>query len=187
MLFERYSYGVLLEILPLTEALLLNAARAQHVAAVIRPALESQRVVLCDRFTDSTLAYQGYGRGLELTTLRTINKIATGGLEPDLTFVLNAPLSVALDRLSGRSDQLAFFATIAGNARPARVHLKDRSQNADRIERETGAFHERVRQGYLELALGSKQHIILDGTRPADDLAAEALAAVRGRLRLKVR
>jgi dTMP kinase len=172
------------EVSPLAEALLLNAARAQHVSKIIRPALKSQRIVLSDRFTDSTLAYQGYGRGLDLATLRTLSQIATGGLEPDLTFVLDAPLRVALDRLPDRSDQLAFFPMVANNPQRARIHSKDRT--ADRIERENDDFHERVRQGYLAIAQGSARHCLLDASRPAEELGETALREMRAKLGMRV-
>src|SRR5579862_5788330 len=117
-----------ISVAPLTEALLINAARAQHVVDVIAPALASGADVLCDRFVDSTLAYQGYGRGLDLDALRRLCDDATGGLVPDVTFVLDVPLAVSRAR------------TLA------------RERLADRLESEDDAFHERVRQGFLELA-----------------------------------
>jgi dTMP kinase len=134
-------------IAPLTESLLVNAARAQHVAEVIRPALAAGRIVLCDRFVDSTLAYQGYGRGIGLELLRTICDAATGGLEPDFVFVLDVPLAVA------------------------RARMRSRSERADRIEAEDDAFHERVRAGFLDLAR-SARHRVLDGTLPPETLVA---------------
>jgi dTMP kinase len=143
---------------PLTESLLVNAARAEHVKDVIRPALDAQRIVLCDRFVDSTLAYQGFGRGLPLEKLRAICDAATGGLEPDLVLLLDVPVSVARKRLG------------------------ERSHAADRIEREDDDFHERVRRGFLELAK-SPQHEILDGTISADLLLNCALAEIRGALK----
>lgn len=147
---------------PLTESLLVNAARAQHVADVIGPALASGRMVLGDRFTDSTLAYQGYGRGVDLEVLRMLCATATGGIEPDLVLVLDVPLSVARARLHGRSEGM------------------------DRIETEHQDFHERVRQGFLALARGSKRHIVLNAARPAGDLADQALSALQARLKLSV-
>src|SRR5215469_10178011 len=90
------------EPVPLAEAFLINAARAQHVSEVILPALDRGATVLCDRFVDSTLAYQGYGRGLDLTLLRSICDAATGGLQPDLTVVLDVPVSISRERLRER-------------------------------------------------------------------------------------
>lgn len=137
----------------LTEALLINAARAQHVADAIRPALAAGRVVLCDRYVDSTLAYQGYGRGLDVAYLRGMCDAATGGLEPDVTLLVDVPVEVSLLRTAAR-----------GRA-------------VDRLENEDAAFHERVRRGYLELAR-SPRHFVVDGTLAPDELlqlAANAL------------
>lgn len=138
-----------LDINPLTEAFLVNATRAQHVAEVINPALAAKRLVLCDRFVDSTLAYQGYGRGLDLAALRALCNEATGGLEPDMVLLLD--LSVE----------------------DARTRMRERSYHLDRIEEQDDAFHERVRQGYLELARSPRHHI-LDATLPREQLLEAA-------------
>jgi dTMP kinase len=127
-------------IAPMTEALLVNAARAQHVTQAIGPKLAAGSAVLCDRFVDSTLAYQGYGRGLDLDGLRSICDAATGGLEPDVTFLLDVPVALSRTRTAARE------------------------RAADRVESEDDAFHERVRSGFLALAIGSPRHEILDGT-----------------------
>lgn len=131
---------------PLTEAFLVNAARAQHVADVIRPALESGQTVLCDRFTDSTLAYQGYGRGLDLQMLRDLCKAATGNLQPDFTLLIDLPVALARTRMKA---------------------------DPDRIERQDDAFHQRVRMGFLALAQ-LPHHRILDGTLAEGDLLEQA-------------
>ena len=144
-------------IAPLTESFLVNAARAQHMSEVIRPALTCGRIVLCDRFTDSTLAYQGYGRGLDLESLRTACTIATGGIEPDLVLLLDLPVEAAWTR------------------------LHERSRTLDRIEREDDDFHERVRRGFLALAEDSLRHRVLDATLPPERLAEEALREVHAR------
>ncbi len=115
------------QLTPLTEAFLVMAARAQHVEEVIRPALAAGVVVLCDRFADSTLAYQGYGRGLALPSLRRLNRLATAGLEPDMTIVFDVPVTVGLQR--------------------RRAH-----REVNRLDMESVAFHERVRKGFLQLA-----------------------------------
>lgn len=107
------------------ELLLYAADRAQHVEEVIRPALAAGRAVVCERYTDSTAAYQGYGRGLNLEVVRRLNEFATGGLEPDLTLLLDLPVELARVRMAG---------------------------TPDRLERQAVAFHERVKAGYLELA-----------------------------------
>ena len=116
------------EIAPLTEILLYSASRAQHVAEVIQPALRAGQLVLCDRFADSTYAYQGYGRGLELSTLREITQFATGGLTPDLTYYLDIEPEIGLGRRQAGGEEM------------------------NRLDREKLAFHQRVRNGYLELA-----------------------------------
>ena len=111
-----------------TEVLLFCASRAQIVEQVIRPALEQGTWVLCDRFTDSTLAYQGYGRGFAVADLRALNRFATGGLTPDLTLLLDIPVDESFRRIHARRAEI------------------------DRIERAERTFHERLRAGYLELA-----------------------------------
>jgi dTMP kinase len=125
-------------IAPMTELLLYEAARAQHIAEVIRPALEKGRVVVCERFTDATEAYQGAGRRLDPGDIRTLNRIATDGLKPDLTLLLDVPVVEGLSR-----------------ARSIRKKLSRRGKEAhlgDRLERESQTFHRRVRRGYLALA-----------------------------------
>jgi dTMP kinase len=146
---------------PLTEAFLVNAARAQHVADEIRPALEAGRIVVCDRFTDSTLAYQGYGRGIDLDVLGKLCELATGGLAPDIVFVVDVPVQVALAR------------------------MQTRAEAPDRIEAEGAAFHERVRQGFLELAR-SPRHRVLDGTLAPQPLLEQAIGALRERMSARV-
>jgi dTMP kinase len=122
---------------PLSELLLFNAARAQLVSEVIIPALKNGKIVICDRYTDSTLAYQGYGRGLKLKTVRAVNENTTGGLIPDLTLLLDIPVSDGLARKRGIS--------------------------SDRFEREELAFHERVRQGYQKIARNeSSRFMVID-------------------------
>ena len=114
------------------ETLLFIASRAQVVENVIRPALASGTWVLCDRFADSTFAYQGYGRGLDLDELKRINSFATGGLEPDMTILLNVSPEVSAKRMRARE--------VATNT------------DADRMEKAGDGFHARLRQGFLELA-----------------------------------
>ena len=114
------------------ETLLFIASRAQVVENVIRPALDSGTWVLCDRFADSTFAYQGYGRGLDLDELKRINSFATGGLEPDRTILLNVSPEVSAGRM---------------RAREAATNTE-----ADRMEKAGDGFHARLRQGFLELA-----------------------------------
>lgn len=142
----------------LTEALLVNAARAAHVAEVIRPALAAGKLVLCDRFVDSTIAYQGYGRGLDLVMLRELCRVATGGLEPRLTLLLDLSLEESRRRTRARHSEL------------------------DRMESEDDGFHERVRIGFLEQARASKRHLVLDGSCDSTSLVDQAAAAIAQRL-----
>jgi dTMP kinase len=142
---------------PLPESLLVNAARAQHVHDVIRPMLALGRIVICDRYTDSTLAYQGYGRELDLQMLRELCRIATSGLEPELVLLLDVPVSVA------------------------RARLRERL-SIDRIENEDDVFHERVRRGFLALVDHSPTHRVLDATLPPETLLESAMREVRTRL-----
>lgn len=136
-----------------TEALLYMAARAQFVSEVVKPALEAGKVVLSDRYTDSTLAYQGYGRGLNLTRLRQINHLATGGVRPVLTVLLDLPVDAALTRCAGHGP--------------------------DRLEQETRDFYQRVRQGYLELAAAEPdRYLVLS----ADGAPPELAVAIRERV-----
>ncbi len=115
-----------------TELFLILADRAQHVREVVKPALGQGKLVVSDRFADSTLAYQGYGRGMDLALLRRLNLMATGGTMPELTIILDCPVEVALARAAKRQDSDA--------------------AREDRFEAEGVAFHRRVREGFLELA-----------------------------------
>lgn len=128
---------------PLAEALLVNASRAELVETVIRPALAQKTIVLCDRYTDSTIAYQGYGRGLDRDMLLAMCTAATGGLVPDITFLIDVPVEISRQRVHARS----------GNS----------DHEIDRMEREDCAFHTRVRDGYLQLATRFTRFIVLDG------------------------
>lgn len=143
-----------------TELLLYAADRAAHVDHVLRPAVTQGQIVLCDRYTDSTLAYQGYGRGLDLATITSLNQIATAGLVPDLTLWLDIPVDVGFARLRSRG-------------------------RLDRMEAAGRGFHERVRQGYATLwqANPSDRHR-LEGTLPELDLAAAIWQVVQPRLPL---
>ncbi len=141
------------------EALLMAADRAQHVAEVVLPALEDGRWVVTDRFSASTLAYQGYGRGLDLEEMRRLVSWAAAGVVPDLTVVLDVPLAVASDRLH------------RGGA------------EADRLERLDSGFHERVRAGYLALAgADPSTWAVLDATGDVDAVAEQVMAVVVERL-----
>jgi len=130
---------------PEAELLLFAAARAELVRQVVRPALESGRVVVLDRYADSTVVYQGYGRGLPMRDVRAANRIATGGLVPDLTFLLDGPIETTLRRAKGRPD--------AGDRR---------------FEAEDASFHRRVQAGFRRLAKGDPERwTVVDTTSPA--------------------
>jgi dTMP kinase len=144
------------EMQPQTEILLFSAARAQLVGQEIQPRLERGEIVLSDRYADSTLAYQGYGLGLDLETLRAITRFATGGLVPDLTFCLDVPVGAGLRR--------------------------KRSQDAaewNRMEQRELEYHERVRAGYLEMAHADpRRWRIVDATEPFDRVQTAIRAEV---------
>ena len=143
----------------LSEALLMVAARADLVASRLRPALDAGRVVLCDRYTDSTLAYQGGGRGIDPALLASWNRAATGGLVPDLTLLFDLDPELGL-------------------ARRAAAH-----GSANRIDLESEAFHTRVRERYLQLARAEgSRFTVLDADRPPDELAERVWSAVASRL-----
>ena len=134
---------------PSAELLIMFAARASHVAEVIRPAIAEGRIVLCDRFTDATEAYQGGGRGVNSAWIRELARIAHPRLSPDLTLLFDAPAEVAHARLSGRG------------------------AHQDRIESEDAAFFERVRKAYLGIAVREPARVkIVDATRPEAEVAS---------------
>jgi dTMP kinase len=138
-----------------TEALLIFAARAQHVAYLIRPALQRGAIVLCDRFSDSTLTYQGFARGVRLAWLRSTNAVATNGLKPDLTLLLDLPVSVGLTRRR------------TAHGKP------------NRLDRESERFHRLVRKGFLTLARQEPRRIIVvDADRPPKNISADLHAFV---------
>jgi dTMP kinase len=145
-------------ITPVAELFLILADRAEHVDQSIRPALDRGEWVLCDRFSDSTIAYQAYGRGLDLHLVRQSEAFARRGLAPNRTFVLDCPVDVGLERTVRRR----------GGGR------------GDRFEGEDTSFHERVRRGFLELARESPERVrVLDGGRSADRVHEEILSELR--------
>jgi len=134
---------------PDTETLLLFAARQEHLHSVIRPALAAGQCVVCDRFTDATFAYQGWGRGIDLTKLETLESWVQGQLQPDLTLYFDVPTEVARERIEA-------------------------TRTRDRFEQEQQAFFERVRNGYLDRAARHPHRIrILDSQRPLTDIQKE--------------
>jgi len=147
---------------PVAELLLFEAARAQHVAEVIRPALERGEVVVCARFADSSVAYQGFGRELGREVVIQLNEVATHGLAPDLTLLLDVPLEVGL-----------------GRAREA----NESGKVADAIGEESLAFHKRVRDGFREVARREPGRIVVvDATRALGEVLDEVWGVVKGRL-----
>jgi dTMP kinase len=140
-----------------TELFLYLADRAQHMREVVRPAIDQGKIVLCDRHTDSTLAYQGYGRGIDLGLLRDLNDLASGGMKPDLTFLLDCSVELGLSRTAQRR-----FQTTIG-AGPE-----------DRFESERIEFHERVRRGFLELARVEPDRFwVVDASRSVTEISEE--------------
>ncbi len=147
---------------PAAEILLYSASRAQLVGEVIRPALAAGRLILCDRYADSTLAYQGYGRGLDLAILRQITHFATGGLQPDLTLLFDLNVASGLNRRA-----------------VAQLEM-------NRMDRQALAFYERVQAGYRALAAAEPQRWqVVDADRPVEVIQAEirqrVLSALAGR------
>lgn len=127
-----------LHVLPLTELLVFLASRAQHVEEVIRPALDKGSIVLCDRFIDASFAYQGYGRGIDLGIIETLNRLVTKGVRPNLTILLDCAVDIGLAR-------------------------KSADGNLDRFEKEDLSFHNRIRNAYLELAEDDpKRYVVLN-------------------------
>ena len=146
-------------IVPRTEILLFLAARAQHVDSLIRPALEAGKLVLCDRFSDSTLAYQGYGHKTDLETLRSLLNFSTGGLIPDLTLLLDLPVEIGFER------------------------KRDNSAEWNRLDAYDQAFHQRVRHGYLDLAAAEPERwIIIDATKSKNEVQLAMRTAIINRL-----
>jgi dTMP kinase len=144
---------------PLTELLLYEADRAQHVQEIIRPALEAGKLVLCDRYTGSTFAYQGYGRGIDLCLIEQLNKTATGGLEPELVILFDIASEEGLNRLH--------------------------PSGHDRLEREAIEFHHKIRAGYLEMAK-KKPEVwkMLDASLPLSTVQSELRKILKDNLNI---
>ncbi|MEN9231552.1 MAG: dTMP kinase [Thermostichus sp. DG02_5_bins_236] len=156
---------------PLAELLLYAADRAEHVQTRIRPALAAGQVVVCDRFTDSTLAYQGYGRGLDLELVRQLNQLATGNLQPHLTLWLDLPPQLGLVR--ARSRQTA----------PVSGTESLQSSQGDRMEQAQLPFHLQLYQGFQELAATEPQRIArIDAQGSPEEVAERIWSVVKSRL-----
>ena len=141
-----------------SELLLVLADRAQHVREMIRPRVEAGEIVISDRYSDSTVAYQGYGRGFDLPLLRQLNQLATAGMIPDLTLMLDCPAEVGLAR--------------------TRERVKGQAHRFDRFESEMVEFHRKVRDGFLAIAKAEPHRVrIVDSQQSYDDVAAAILSA----------
>lgn len=146
-------------LVPLAELFLYEASRAQHVSDVIRPALAKGQVVICDRFADSSIVYQGAARGLDAKTVKQLNALATGGLKPSLTFLLDLDPRIGLARVGARGV-------------------------LDRMEKEALAFHRAVRAGYLALAKAEPRRFrVIDASRSRDQIHEQILEGLEGRRR----
>ncbi len=148
---------------PLSELLLYEAVRAQHVEEVIKPLLEKGVVVLCDRFYDATVAYQGYGRKIDLGLIQRLNRLSSQGIKPDVTFLLDCPSGVGLKRAI-RRDQIS------------------KKRKEDRFEREKVQFHHRVREGYLSIAKKEPFRVKIIDTREGEDKVFENIREIVDKL-----
>ena len=148
---------------PMAELLLYAADRAQHLNDLVEPALKERKVVLCDRFSDATEAYQGSGRGLSMDMVRAVDECARGGLSPDLTVLLDLPPEVGL-------------------ARARKRNLNGYTSEETRFDDEELAFHERVREGYLAISgREPERFLILDGMASPGDLALKVMEELENR------
>ncbi len=145
---------------------LVLADRAQHVREKLRPGVEAGEIVISDRYSDSTVAYQGYGRGFDLVLLRQLNQLATAGMVPDLTIVLDCPAEVGLAR--------------------TRERVKGKEHRFDRFESEMLEFHRRVREGFLATAKAEPDRVrMVDSQQIYENVAAEILAAADELIRVR--
>ena len=147
------------EMAPLSELLLYEAARVQHLKDVIEPILKKGGVVLCDRFSDATIAYQGFGRKLDLELIKRLNQLATQGRKPDVTFLLDCPSGLGLKRAVQRNQ-------------------RQRKTKEERFEREKIQFHQRVRRGYRWIAKEEPQRVKVIDTREGVDKSFEKIQRI---------
>ena len=144
-----------------TEALLYAASRRQHLVEKIIPVLDNGAIILCDRFIDSSIAYQGYARGIGETGIFKINEFATEGISPDLTLFLDVPAEVGLERIQSNQD----------------------TREYNRLDQEKLTFHKKVREGYLRLAKEYPERIVtIDGSAPPAEVAKQCLEVIKERL-----
>ena len=147
---------------PHTELMLIAAARAQHVNDVILPALNGDRIVICDRFSDATVAYQGYRKGIDLKLIEQVNNIATGGLKPNITFLLDLPPDVGLQR------------------------KRDSVEPLTRLELESLALHEKVREGYIAVAKAEPERVVvINALLDVDEIHRHIIKEIKNRIELK--
>ena len=150
---------------PLAELILYAADRAQHMEEVIKPALDQGKWVICDRFVDATLAYQGVARSQDMMLIQFLNEESTRGISPDMTFLLDCPVKMGLERAIKRNENLS-------------------QQGQDRFERETFDFHSKVKRGYLDLANEHKERfVIIDASLSEDEIEKEIFKRIEPHLR----
>jgi dTMP kinase len=147
------------EMVPTTELLLYEAARAQHVKEVIRPFLKKGGIVICDRFSDATIAYQGYGRSIDLKWIDRLNRLVSQGIKPDVTFLLDCPSDMGLKRALQRNQTL-------------------KQEREGRFEREEIQFHQRVRKGYLAIARKEPRRVKVIDTRQGEERVFEKIRKI---------
>ncbi|WP_029523239.1 dTMP kinase [Persephonella sp. KM09-Lau-8] len=142
---------------PVAELMLYEADRNFHIHNLIKPSLQQGKYIICDRFTDSTLAYQGYARGLNINLIKQLNEIATEGIKPDITFLIDIPVEEGLKRIK-------------------------QIRQADRIEDEDIQFHKRLREGFLKIAENEKDRIVvLDGLETPDNIFKKVIEILKNR------
>lgn len=151
---------------PMAECLLFFAARQMHVETLIKPALAAGKIVISDRFTDSTVAYQGYGHGFSIDTIRKVNELTLGGFKPDITFLLDLPVETGLSRSLGQKAKATGL-----------------ENTEDRFEGLDISFHQRLRDGFLDLARTNADRIVtIDAARSADEVSQSVLSVLKGRI-----
>lgn len=166
------------EIHPIAELMLFSADRAQHVSQVLKPALDRGAIVVCDRYIHSTLAYQGYGRGIDLRSLKLMNDLTTEGLLPDIVLLLDLDPEKGLERALERTRR----ATMTINTSEFGGRDKD-PESWTRFEQQAIEFHSRVRDGFLALAKQDPERfLLLDAEQDPDKVAAMAFAAIKKKI-----